>query len=206
MRITAFIPVLFVLAPLSFGTAIQIPAGSLSVSGVTSGAPFTYTGTLTQNDTLQLIVSGTPCLQNPPSYCTNGAGVVVTAGSSPVGAQTSFSGSFNGTSSTWTYGSLLLEISGVGTVQLFQPNAANGLGSGAPPTSLTLTSSTLSGLGFGNFSVVNPTLTFVLADTLYSDNSGSFTLSQSSSTPEPSSFALVTLACGIGGLLLRRRR
>lgn len=36
---------------------------------------------------------------------------------------------------TWTYGALLMTISGLGTVQEFPANAANGLGSPTPPVS-----------------------------------------------------------------------
>jgi hypothetical protein len=88
------------------------------------------------------------------------------AGTSPVGAATTFFGTFNGTSDTWDYGSLLLEISVVGTVQVFPSDVANGLGSFTPPATITLSLSSFSSLGFGSFSVVNPAIGLLVADTL----------------------------------------
>jgi hypothetical protein len=202
------------LAGCCLGGSIALPGGTQTVVGTsTTGTSFTYSGTLTQADTLGLTVSGSPsdpCLQsNPTEYCTNAAGVLTLAGNGAgVGGTTTFSGTFNGTTRTWNYGALLLEISGVsgpGTVQLFAANAANGLGSGAPPADLTLASTSLSALGFGNFSVVNPTITFILADSLYSDNAHNFVLTPvSSSVPEPSSVFLI--GSGLIGLAWFGRR
>lgn len=178
---------------------INLPGGTLTLPGIsTTGVSFTFTGTLTQTDTLSFTESGNPCLQSPPAYCVNGAGVVTTAGTSPVGAATTFMGTFNGTTETWDFGAILLEISGEGAVQIFPANAANGLGSATPPHSLTLPTTSLSSLGFPSFSVVNPTIMFVMADTLYSDNSGQFVISQ---VPEPGTgtliFAIASLVAGL---------
>jgi hypothetical protein len=202
-----------VLAGYCLGGSIVLPGGTQTVVGTsTIGTSFTYNGTLTQADTLGLTVSGVPsdpCLQSGPQYCTNAAGVLTIAGNGAgVGGTTTFSGTFNGTTGTWNYGSLLLEISGVsgpGTVQLFAANAANGLGSSTPPATLTLALTSLSALGFGNFSVVDPTITFILADTLYSDNANNFVLTPvSSSVPEPSSIFLI--GSGLIGLAWFGRR
>lgn len=185
---------------------ILLPGGSITVPGLsTIGVPVPFTGTLTQNDTLAFTETGSPCLQSPASYCTNGAGVVTVAGTSPVGAATTFTGTFGGTTASWDFGALLMEISGVGTVQIFQANAGNGLGSATPPSSLTLPATSLSALGFGAFSEVNPTITFIMADNFYPDNSGKFVLSQ---VPEPTSGGLVGLFLGLGALAgwVRRRR
>lgn len=203
-----------VLAGCCLGGSIVLPGGTQTVVGTsTTGTSFTYSGTLTQADTLALTVSGSPsdpCLQSGPTrYCVNAAGVLTVAGSGAgVGGTTTFTGTFNGTTGTWNYGALLLEISGVsgpGAVQLFAANAANGLGSGAPPADLTLASTSLSALGFGNFSVVNPTITFILADSLYSDNAYNFVLTPvSSGVPEPSSVFLI--GSGLAGLAWFGRR
>ena len=196
------------------GGSITLPGGTQTVVGTsTTGTSFTYSGTLTQADTLALTVSGSPsdpCLQSGPTqYCVNAAGVLTIAGNGAgVGGTSTFTGTFNGTTGTWNYGALLLEISGVsgpGAVQLFAADAANGLGSSAPPADLTLTSTSLAALGFGTFSVVNPTITFILADTIYSDNSNNFVLTPvASGVPEPGSIFLI--GSGLAGLALFRRR
>jgi hypothetical protein len=190
-----------------FGASILLPGGSLSIPALNStGVTFTYTGTLTGADTISFTqVGGTindPCLQSGNLYCTNGAGIITTAGSSGIGATTTFGGAFNGTNGTWNYGALIMEISGEGAVQVFAANLANGLGSGTPPTGLTLNTISLASLGFGSFtSALNPTITFVVADTFYPDNSRGFLLSQ---VPEPSTLWLFgsALAC----LAVFRRR
>ena len=61
--------------------SVPLPGGTLTVPGTsTTGASFTYSGTLTQNDTIAFTQTGNPCLQNPISgYCVNGAGVLTVA-------------------------------------------------------------------------------------------------------------------------------
>jgi hypothetical protein len=185
--------------------SINLPGGTLTVPGIsTTGVSFMFSGTLTQADTLFFSESGNPCLQSPPSYCVNGSGVVTTAGTSPVGAATTFMGTFNGTTQNWDFGAILLEISGEGAVQIFPANAANGLGSSTPPLSLTLPPTSLAALGFPSFSAMNPTITFIMADTFYPDNSGQFVLSQ---IPEPGTGLLVSAAgCLLARLVMRRWR
>ncbi|MEZ5605692.1 MAG: IPTL-CTERM sorting domain-containing protein [Burkholderiaceae bacterium] len=194
---------------------INLPGGTLAVPGTSStGASFTYSGTLTQADTLALSQSGNACLQSGSTYCTNGAGVITVAGSHPVGATTTFAGPAGLIpAGTWNYGALLMIISGVGTVQIWPANAGNGLGSATPPTSLTLAATPLSALGFPAFSQVNPTITFVVADTVFTDNSGDVTLSQPSPlavAPVPTlaewSLAALAVLVGLSGLALSRRR
>lgn len=195
---------------------INLPGGTLTIPGASStGASFTYSGTLTQADTLALSQSGNACLQSGSTYCTNGAGVITVAGSSPVGATTTFVGPAGPLipAGTRNYGALLMNISGVGTVQIWPANAGNGLGSATPPTSLTLAATSLSALGFPAFSQANPTITFVVADTLYTDNSGTVTLSQTpplAVAPVPTlaewSLAALAVLVGLSGLALSRRR
>lgn len=197
----------------AFGQAISF--GSLTVPAISStGTGFTYSGTLTQAATIALTVTGAACEQGSGTYCTNGAGVLTVAGSSPVGATTSFSGSVGGFSGTWNFGALIMTIAGVGSVQLFPANAANGLGSGAPSSSLTLPATSLSALGLPSFSVANPTITFTVADNNYGDNSGSFTVTSAGSSPPttlpaPGTLMLVILGMAVltlGWWMERSRR
>lgn len=172
----------------AWAAVVSLPGGTVTIDALsTTGTSFTYTGTLTQNDTISFTQSGSSCLQTAGTqYCTNGAGVLRvagTGGSPAVGGSSPFTG--NGSpipASSFTYGSVIMIISGVGAVQVFPTNGANGAGSGAPPATLTLPSTTLSGLGFSAFSVTNPTITFVLGDTGYTDNGGQFVLTQGSGT------------------------
>lgn len=206
MKLSKLFCLLGITAMVGSAAAIALPGGTLTIDSTDAvGVSFIYSGTLSGSDTLALTESGNPCLQlaASPAYCVNGAGVVTTAGTSPVGGSSGFTGTFNGTTANWTFGAILLEISGAGTVQIFPTNAANGSGSATPPLSLTLPATTLSALGFGSFTQLNPTITFIMADTLRSDNTGSFVLTQATGTPEPGTFWL--LGAGATLLLLRRR-
>ena len=197
----------------SVQASVQLPGGALTIPGTsTTGVSFTHAGTLTQNDTIAFTQTGNPCLQSAGTgYCTNGAGVLTVAatiGVTPVGGSSSFAGPSGVIpAGTWTYGALLMTISGVGTVQLFPTNAANGLGTSSPPASLTLPATTLAGLGFPSFSVSNPTITFIVADTFFGDNGGQFVLTQGASVPtlgEWGMLGLTLLLAGVGLTMLRR--
>jgi hypothetical protein len=204
---------LALVAGTSLAATVQLPGGNLVVPGLsTTGTSFVYSGTLTQADTIAFTQTGNPCLQSAgTAYCTNGAGVLTVAGSSPVGAATTFAGPAGIIpAGTWTYGALLMQISGVGTVQIWPADAAHGLGSPTPPAGFTLPPTTLAALGFPTFSQVNPTITFVVADTIFADNGGQFTLAQPLSTPVPTLGAwsvtgLVLLLAVLGVAALRRR-
>lgn len=200
--------------------SIQLPSSPLTIPGTSAtGVSFTYTGTLTQNDTIAFTQAGNPCLQTSGTgYCVNGAGVLTvaaTVGSTPVGGSSSFAGPSGVIpAGTWTYGALLMTISGVGTRQVFPTNAANGLGSPTPPASLTLPATGLTALGFPSFSQTNPTITFIMADTDFADNGGQFSLSQGAPAPTPtptvvapstpvptlSGWGLISLSVMLGGL------
>jgi hypothetical protein len=186
----------------AFAQSIVLPSGLTVQANNPSGTGFTYSGTLTQAATISLTVTGAACEQAGNVYCTNGAGVLTVAGTSPVGAATTFSGNFGGTTGTWDFGAVIMTISGVGAVQIFPASVGNGLGSPAPPNSLTLPATSLSALGFSSFSVSNPTITFIVADYAYGDNSQGFTISQGGvpTTPVPGTFWLVIL--GVAALML----
>jgi hypothetical protein len=82
-----------------------IPISGVSPLNTQSGPSFTLSKALQPTDTLSLNATGTACLQPNGTYCTNAAGVIVVAGSSPVGASnldytdTAF---YNGTASSAT--------------------------------------------------------------------------------------------------------
>ena len=182
----------------------------LSVQAInSSGTSFVYSGTLTQAATISLTASGTACEQAGPAYCTNAAGVVVVAGSSGVGAATTFTGNIGGTTAAWNFGSLIMSVEGVGSVQIFPASVGNGLGSSSPPTNLTLPATSLAALGFPAFSVVSPEITFVVADNFYPDNSGAFTLAQGASaptTPVPATLYLAVAGIAVLAFLFLLRR
>jgi hypothetical protein len=208
---------LLALAACCSAQTVTIPGNPLTIPAINAGGvSTTLSGSLTAASTISLSVSGTGCLQGGGAYCTNAAGIVVVAGSSAIGAATSFSGTIGVTATTWTYGVLTMTINGIATVPLFQANAANGLGSGSPPTTLTLNNVSLAALGFpSNLNVTNPTVTFVIADSNYPDNSNSMTASGSFTTaatavsaPALSDAGLATLALlllAAAVVLLRRR-
>ena len=85
---------------------------------------------------------------------------------------------------------------------------------GTPPAGLTLPTTTLAALGFPAFSQPNPTITFIVADTAFGDNSGQFTLTQAAApmavAPVPTlaqwSLAALALLVGLGGVARARRR
>ena len=193
------------LSSAAFAQSVNLP-GPISVQALSSsGSSFSYSGTLTQAATIALTAGGASCEQAGGVYCTNASGVVVIAGSSAVGAATSFTGIVGGFSGTWNYGALIMTISGVGSVQVFPANAANGLGSATPPGTLSKASTSLSALGFSNFSVVNPTITFTTADNNYGDNSGGFTITQTGASTTPAPSTLVLLLIGLAAVAIAMR-
>ena len=202
------------LAGICCGASVNFSGGALTVPGTsTTGASFTFSGTLTQNDTIAFSQTSDPCLQTTNGYCVNGAGVLTvaaTVGVTPVGGSSTFAGPSGVIpAGTWTYGALLMTISGVGTVQVFATNAGNGLGSGSPPAGLTLPSTTLGALGFPAFSQVNPTITFIVADTFFGDNGSQFVLTQGAPppvTPAPSTLLLIGTGIAVAALYQARER
>ena len=200
LRILTSLAFVFI-AKAGFAVPITFPGGSLVVPA-TSSAPvsFTFPGTLTSADTIGFLASGNPtdpCLQTGPAYCTNPAGIVTVAGTSPVGSSSTFVGTFGTTTDLFDFGSLIIILNNQLAEQVFQPNVANGFGSNNPPTSLTLPPTSLAALGFGSFSFVNPTIGFIIADTFRGDNTGSFLLTQGTPTGIPEPGGLMLLGAGL---------
>lgn len=195
---------LLVLAACCSAQTITIPGSPLTIPAINAGGvSSTLSGSLTAASTISLSVSGTGCLQGGGVYCTNAAGIVVVAGSSPIGAATAFSGTIGVTTTTWTYGVLTMTINSIATVPLFPVNGANGLGSASPPTTLSLNNVSLGSLGFpSNLNVTNPTVTFAIADSNYPDNSNSMTASGSFTTAATAVGAPALSDAGLAALAL----
>ncbi len=168
--------------------------GGVSTAGPTITLPASG---LLPTDTLSLSASGEVFLQSGNTYGTNAAGVVTTAGTSPVGGS-----SLNGAT---TFGALLLGNTTLGFHQIFATSAANGLGSSTPPHVVSISDATLSSLGFGAPISGGTILQFMISDTFTSDNSGSFTFEghfNTAALPEPAT--LLLLGSGFIGLRLLR--
>jgi hypothetical protein len=165
------------------------PALTVLGTNVFAGPTFTVPTDFAATDELSFTVSGIVSLQPSGAFGTNAAGVVVVAGSSPVGASLP-----NGST---TYGSLLLGNSSIPFVQLFPTNADNGLGSSAPPTSLTI-SATLGSL-FGSGLSAGTVLEFRVSDINTGDNGGQFSISSGgdAAVPEPGAWMLVVSGLAI---------
>ena len=180
------------------------------VNGADSvGSNLTLSSPVLLTDTLTLNVTGEVFLQGNGRFGTNAAGVLTTEGSYPVGA-TFANGAFN-------FGELLLGNAAVGFHRLFPANAANGLGSAKPPSALSMGPATFASLGFGTNLAAGTVLTFIVSDTQYGDNFGSFTVSGdiNSGTPpppppaavaEPSTLGLLSFGCALLGLVRARRQ
>ncbi len=164
-------------------TRITVPADFTVPSISSAGASFTYTGTAVPGDTLSVTVKGPVCLESGPAYGTNAAGVVLAAGvdgNQPVGSALACT---TIDSVEFDCGSLIVSISSGGTTyygRMFPANKRDGYGRKKPPASLTYKASlkTLFGkdAGYKSFRLANPTFTFVVSDTLYSDNAGDFSI------------------------------
>ena len=141
------------------------------------GPVYVIPGAVTEKSMIGFTVSGQACEQGSGVGCFNAAGVVTVKGSTAhlgVGQSSGFTGNIGGFTGKYKFGALLLSIEGVGTVQVFTANAAQGLGSSAPPKTLTLAPTSFAKLGFHTFKRQNAQITFFVADNSYSDNSQGF--------------------------------
>ena len=162
-------------------TQIEVPTG-FSVPA-TSSASFTYSGKASPGNILSITVAGTSYLESGPAYGTNAAGVVTVAGvdgNQPVGSVLSCN-TIN--SVQFDCGTLMVSITSGSTTfygRLFPATFKDGLGKKKPPTSLTFKGSLKKIFGkdstYRTFKFINPTFSFMLSDSLYSDNTGSFVI------------------------------
>lgn len=183
---------------------LLVPVTTVASNDVFSGPSFVVPTALSATDRLFLTVTGTVSLQGASRYGTNAAGVVVVAGSQPVGGTSTFNSGPN----TFNFGALLLGNATLGFHQLFAADAAAGLGSAAPPTTLTLDGVTLGSI-FGAGLDAGTVLEFRVADINTGDNAGGFSLSQNggpTTVPEPSTVLLVGSGALLLGLARRRAR
>jgi hypothetical protein len=186
--------------------AVSLAIPSTTVPGTASaGSSFTVTSAFAATDTISFNASGTVSYApSPNTYVTNAAGVFT---------QPSTFGFATGTAGpgTPTIGSLLVSSSATPGVeyQLFQPTAANGLGSAAPSTSLSFTNVSIGSIFGGNGLASGTVLTFRANDPGdYSDNLGAYTISGSldnASTTVPEPFTIIGTLVG-GGAALRMKK
>jgi hypothetical protein len=202
MKILSLLAVVLAYEITTFAGTISIPSTTVNGTDVFSGPTLTLTSQVNPTDTLTLTTSGQVFLQGASAYGTNPAGVVTTAGTTGVGGS-----SANGST---TFGALLFGNSTFGFVQVYPTNAADGLGSLTPPSSLTVAAVSFSSLGFSTAMPSGTVLQFRVSDINTGDNFGSFTVSGSINTasgvPEPSSVAMVLAGlAALGGFRYRRR-
>ena len=164
-------------------TQIMVPSNFTVPATASAGESFTVNGRVVSGDTLSITVVGPAYLESGPAYGTNAAGVVLVAGDDgpqPVGSAVSCA-----TIDTIEFdcGALIVSItSGDITYygRLFLANKKDGYGKKRPPVSLTFKGSLKKLFGkdsnYKPFAFVNPTLTFTMSDTLYSDNTGGYTI------------------------------
>lgn len=122
-------------SPDASATDRQKDAYVLPVIATNGGPVYMVPGEVTGDSTISLTAAtGVVCLR--AGYCTNAAGITtpIDGIATPSGTTSTFSATIGGFSGTWSYGALLMSIEGVGTVQVFQTDSANGLHSDSPPT------------------------------------------------------------------------
>ena len=103
------------------------------------GPVYVIPGRVDGNTTIGFRVTGAACLQSPGIDCVNAAGVVTVAGTTPgskAGDAPTFQANIGGFPISAGVGALLISIEGVGTVQAFAADSANGLHGAKAPTSL----------------------------------------------------------------------
>jgi hypothetical protein len=184
--------------------SLVIPTTTVNGTDVFSGPSFTVTSDFLGTDTISLNVSGTVELASG-NYTTNAAGILTQY--SPVFnsvAGNAFTNSFGE-----KYGALLLGNSTIGFYNLFEPNAANGLGSANPPTNLSLTNISLSSIGFSSGLTDGTVLQFRVSDEDTFNNSSAFTVSGSidgTTTAVPEPFTIIgTLIGGTAAFRIRKK-
>jgi hypothetical protein len=201
------------IAGLTFALATPATAANLAIGPTVVNAngalsSFTVTSNFLATDTISITAVGTVDLAvNNNGYVTNAAGIL-TQNAPDYGPGATVGNFENPSPSPFNFGSLLLGNGTLGYRQLFAANAANGLGSSAPFTTLSFNNIELSSL-FGTGLTTGTVLNFQVSDSNFPDNSGSFTVSGSIDTagtnvPEP--FTIIgTLVGGTAAFRMRKK-
>ncbi len=186
-------------------SAATLTIASTVDASSSTGLSLSGGGNFLSTDVFSLNASGTPNFNTNDSYITNAAGVLTQPYS---GASLPTGSSFAGPNSA-TAGALLIGNNSIGYFQLFPTNATNGAGSSNPPTSFSFSNITLGSI-FGTALDNTPTSTlFLIAnDSVYTDNSGTFSVSGSidpaTSVPEP--FTVIgTLVGGTAAFRMKKK-
>lgn len=191
----------------AFAATLALPSTTVSAASG-GGVNFTVMGNFVAADTISAAASGTVDLASG-RFTSNAAGII-TAPATTNTANHPGQVSPNTSIPSENYGALLIGNSTLGFFRLFPSNAANGLGSATPPTSLSTTARLGSIFGAGFSGVTNGTvLTLEVSDCsiCFDDNSGSFTVGPDPPTvPEPVSGLLVTPVLAALIFASRRRR
>jgi hypothetical protein len=180
---------LFTLISASVAKAAQFVIPNTIVQGtdVFSGPSFTLDQNYLASDTLNITVSGTVDLANG-RFTSNAAGIIIAPTITNTGNQPGQIAI--DASSNRPFASLLIGNNTLGFFPLFQATAANGLGSSAPATTLSLVNASLSSI-FTNPGFVGltsgTTLELRVDDINTGDNRGSYSIISNRSVPEPSS-------------------
>jgi hypothetical protein len=206
---------LFFLPALAFGFCLfcrvaqavpfVIPTTVISGTSVFSGPSFTVSGNYGLNDIVSIEASGTVDLDFG-NFTANAAGVIVSPPTTNVGShpgETSPGGFFDPSA---PYAALLIGNATLGFYPLFPANASTGLGSLIVPTDIFVTDTI--GQIFGSPIADGTILELLVNDINTFDNSGSFTLTSTSSVPDDWSVkaTLICCSCLWSGIFLLRKK
>jgi hypothetical protein len=181
-----------------------IPTTVISGTSVFSGPTFTVSGNYGLNDTVSIEANGTVDLASG-DFTANAAGVIVSPSTTNIGSHPGeTSPGFNDPSAP--YAALLIGNTTLGFHTLFPADASSGLGSSVVPTDIFATETI--GQIFGTTITDGTILELLVNDDNTFDNSGSFTLTSTSSVTDDWSVkaTLICCSCLWSGMFLLRKK